>query len=74
MAGGIDETAGHGSLRVCRFMPDTRIARGHAGPHSDRPRPYDLPWVVLNASRAATSWEWKAQTLLADVFEEIAGS
>lgn len=46
------------------------------GPHevaSDpKPRAFDLPWVVLDASLAHRSWDWGATTPLADILEEIA--
>lgn len=46
------------------------------GPHSvasdPAPRPYDLPWIVLDASRAAEIWGWRPRTPLAAVLEEIA--
>jgi CDP-paratose 2-epimerase len=67
-----------GIERACSLAQLSTWCRDRFGDHTvtsqPQPRPYDLPWVVLNASRAATSWDWKAQTPLADVFEEIAGS
>lgn len=46
------------------------------GPHvvaSDpAPRPYDLPWIVLDSSRAAEVWNWRPRTPLASILEEIA--
>jgi len=38
------------------------------------PRPYDLPWVVLDSNRARTLWGWEPRTGLDDVLEEIARS
>jgi CDP-paratose 2-epimerase len=35
-------------------------------------RPYDLPWVVLNSSLAETSWAWKPETTVEQIFDEIA--
>jgi CDP-paratose 2-epimerase len=50
--------------------------RERLGPHevaSDpAPRPYDLPWVVLDSSRAASAWGWRPRTPLAAILEEIA--
>ena len=37
------------------------------------PRPYDLPWVVLDSSRAKKIWDWEVQTRMEEIFEEIAG-
>ena len=46
------------------------------GPHpiaSDpTPRPFDLPWVVLDSSRAARLWSWVPQTPTTAILEEIA--
>jgi CDP-paratose 2-epimerase len=36
------------------------------------PRAFDLPWVVLDSSRAAKLWGFAAQTPLAAILEEIA--
>lgn len=36
------------------------------------PRPFDLPWVVLDATLAADQWHWKPQTPIASILEEIA--
>ncbi len=39
-----------------------------------KPRPYDLPWVVMDSSRAGKLWDWKVQTSMEKIFDEIAGS
>ena len=39
-----------------------------------KPRPYDLPWVVLDSSRAKKIWDWEVQTSMEQIFEEIAAS
>jgi CDP-paratose 2-epimerase len=39
-----------------------------------KPRPYDLPWVVMDSSRAEKMWGWKVQTTMEQIFEEIADS
>ena len=36
------------------------------------PRPFDLPWVVLDSSRAEEVWDWKPRRTVGDVCEEIA--
>ena len=45
------------------------------GPHevsSDpTPRPYDLPWVVLDSSRAERLWSWRVTTSLTNILKEI---
>jgi CDP-paratose 2-epimerase len=35
-------------------------------------RPFDVPWLVLDSSRAAQSWGWKPQTSLEAIWTEIA--
>jgi CDP-paratose 2-epimerase len=46
------------------------------GPHSvasdPQPRMFDLPWVVLDASRAREVWNWVPQTPVKTILEEIA--
>lgn len=46
------------------------------GPHEvaadPQPRPYDLPWIVLDSTRAAEVWNWRPRTPLASILEEIA--
>lgn len=36
------------------------------------PRPFDLPWVVLDSTKAARLWKWKPVTPLSVILEEIA--
>lgn len=36
------------------------------------PRPYDLPWVVLDSRVAQATWNWRPRRALTDVLEEIA--
>jgi CDP-paratose 2-epimerase len=35
-------------------------------------RPFDIPWLVLDSSRAAQAWGWKPQTTLEAIWTEIA--
>jgi CDP-paratose 2-epimerase len=46
------------------------------GPHAvasdPAPRPYDLPWMVLDASDAERVWGWSPRTPLSTILEEIA--
>lgn len=35
-------------------------------------RAYDLPWVVMDCARARESWNWRPETSLESVLEEIA--
>jgi CDP-paratose 2-epimerase len=36
------------------------------------PRPFDIPWMVMDAARARTEWQWQPQTTFASICEEIA--
>ncbi len=46
------------------------------GPHpvtaDPAPRPFDVPWMVLDHARAAGQWKWRPQTAVRDIFDEIA--
>ncbi len=37
-----------------------------------RPRPFDLPWVVMDHSLATQAWGWQPQTPLTAILDEIA--
>jgi CDP-paratose 2-epimerase len=36
------------------------------------PRPFDIPWMVMDSSRANKFWDWRPRTKLAEIFDEIA--
>lgn len=36
------------------------------------PRPFDIPWMVMDSGRAKSFWDWQPQTALIEIFEEIA--
>lgn len=40
--------------------------------HQPEPRPYDLPWVVLDHTMAARHWGWTPELNTSSVLEEIA--
>ena len=46
------------------------------GPHaveSDlRPRPFDIPWLVMDSTRAAAHFDWRPRRLLPQILDEIA--
>jgi CDP-paratose 2-epimerase len=46
------------------------------GPHDvlveKASRPFDVPWLILDSSRAAQAWNWKPQIALFDIWSEIA--
>ena len=37
----------------------------------ETPRPFDLPWVVLDSARALEAWGWKPETSVDSILEEI---
>jgi CDP-paratose 2-epimerase len=37
-----------------------------------QPRPFDIPWLVMDATLATTEWNWKPQTSLDAILNEIA--
>ncbi|HLP09566.1 MAG TPA: NAD-dependent epimerase/dehydratase family protein [Opitutaceae bacterium] len=49
---------------------------GRFGPHTvasdPQPRPFDIPWMVLDATHASKVWGWQPQTSLPAILEEIA--
>ncbi len=59
------------SLRQLTTWCDSRFG-AHPVSGDPRPRPFDLPWVVLDSRRAATVWGWKPQTSTDTILEEIA--
>jgi len=50
---------------AARFQPHNVVA-------DETPRPFDLPWMVMDASRARELWGWKPERSLAGILEEIA--
>lgn len=46
------------------------------GPHNvsgvAKPRPFDIPWMVLDSSLATRTWKWWPKTSLPQVLDEIA--
>lgn len=54
----------------------SRWCEQRLGPHQVgvdlTPRPFDVPWMVLDSARARKAWGWKAETSLDSIMEEIA--
>lgn len=48
-----------------RFGAHTITADGAA-------RPFDVPWLVLDSSRARQAWQWRPEISLSSILEEIA--
>jgi CDP-paratose 2-epimerase len=59
------------SLRQLTAWCDARF-----GPHpvaaNRQPRPFDLPWVVLDHAKATRLWQWQPQTSTEAILDEIA--
>lgn len=49
---------------------------GEFGPHEVAadlaPRPFDIPWMVLDSSKAQRLWQWQPATPTTDILKEIA--
>jgi CDP-paratose 2-epimerase len=70
----VNVSGGRTSARSLRQLTDWCDAR--FGPYSvasdSRPRPFDLPWVVLDSRQAQKVWNWVPQTRTEAILEEIA--
>ena len=44
----------------------------HAVTAEHQPRPFDIPWMVLDSSRAEKDWNWRPAVVLPAILEEIA--
>lgn len=68
VAGGVRQAM---SLRELSLWCERRL--GARSVESDpQPRPFDVPWVVLDSGRARAQWGWEPQTSLEEILEEIA--
>jgi CDP-paratose 2-epimerase len=65
---------GAASAMSLRQLSDWCAAR--FGPHAvaadTTPRPFDIPWMVLDSAKAARLWNWHPQTPTATILDEIA--
>lgn len=68
VSGGVDSAC---SLRQLTSWCDDRFGT-HPVESSPENRPFDLPWVVLDSSRALERWGWAPQISKDSIFEEIA--
>ena len=61
------------SVTIVEGNEDASIAFGDHQVQADgSERPFDLPWVVLDSSRAESLWSWRPQTSWQQICEEIA--
>jgi CDP-paratose 2-epimerase len=44
----------------------------HSVVQDGTPRPFDIPWIVLDHARATSLWDWRPSTPTATILEEIA--
>ena len=79
MAGGNAPRVQHLSGGIGQSMSLRQLSAWCAGRFGVRevasdpvPRPFDVPWLVLDAARARTAWEWRPEIGLAEILEEIA--
>lgn len=59
------------SLRQLTAWCDQRFG-AHPVASDTAPRPFDLPWVVLDHAKATRLWSWQPQTSTLAILEEIA--
>jgi CDP-paratose 2-epimerase len=70
----LNVSGGAASARSLRQISDWCAAQ--FGPHTvtaeAAPRPFDIPWMVLDASAAARVWNWKPTRSVESIMAEIA--
>jgi CDP-paratose 2-epimerase len=59
------------SLAQLTAWCDNRFSK-HAPEADLRPRPFDIPWVVMDAARAKNELAWHPKRSLLQILEEIA--
>lgn len=70
----VNVSGGLASARSLRQLTEWCNTRFKSLPieSSPQPRPFDLPWVVLNSQLAKDTWDWQPETPVEAIFEEIA--
>ena len=48
-----------------------RFGKHHVG-HDSAARPYDVPWIVLDSTKAKRQWDWQPNLPVGQILEEIA--
>ncbi|HUJ42420.1 MAG TPA: NAD-dependent epimerase/dehydratase family protein [Opitutaceae bacterium] len=70
----VNLSGGAASARSLRQLSEWCAAR--FGPHEvapdGTPRPFDIPWIVLDHAKATRLWGWRPQTPVAEILDEIA--
>jgi CDP-paratose 2-epimerase len=70
----VNVSGGTSSARSLRQLSDwcgARFGPREVHAHAET-RPFDLPWMVLDADRAAATWDWSPQIGVEAICEEIA--
>jgi CDP-paratose 2-epimerase len=70
----VNLSGGAASALSLRQLSDWCAGRfgAHAVAADGTPRPFDVPWIVLNAAKAGRLWDWRPQTPVAAILDEIA--
>ena len=66
-------SGGAASATSLRQLSDWCSARfgSHPVTADETPRPFDIPWIVLDHGKASRLWNWRPQTPASAIFEEI---
>jgi CDP-paratose 2-epimerase len=68
--------AGGGTASATSLRQLSQWCSSRFGPHpigtDPQPRPFDLPWIVLDAGKAERLWNWKPSTPVRAILDEIA--
>jgi CDP-paratose 2-epimerase len=74
-SGGIINVAG-GAANAMSLAQLSAWCRERFGPHEvaadPRPRPFDVPWMVLDSELARKTWDWVPTTPVTEILDEIA--
>ncbi|HVT73393.1 MAG TPA: NAD-dependent epimerase/dehydratase family protein [Lacunisphaera sp.] len=70
----LNVSGGAASAMSLRQLSDWCASRfgAHLVAADGAPRQFDLPWIVLDHTRATQVWDWRPATKVADVLDEIA--
>jgi CDP-paratose 2-epimerase len=68
---------GGGQPNTMSLLQLSQWCRQRLGPHTvgadPHDRLFDIPWFVMDCRRAQSIWDWRPQTGVFDILEEIAG-
>lgn len=67
---------GGGAHHAISLAQLSKWCEARFGPHpiasALTPRPFDIPWIVMDAGLAEKTWGWRPRMKLEEIFEEIA--